>query len=235
MPKYKDLLLGFIAGDIIGSIYESSDGNKTEIKKFLRKDCKFTDDSVLTIATADALISKSNYSDTYREYYKYYPDRGYGKAFRVWAENEYAQAYGSYANGAAMRVAPIGIFHKNPTDVIIETLKATEVTHNHPEAIKSAIAVAYTANLIFHTALDKKEIRNQKLNIIMEDKSFYERVMTKVKDKYFTHLEEKSKKRKDMLNDIIAKLWEDRDRKENPTKYLKLDRKTKLKKIFNNE
>jgi len=164
MPKYKDLLLGFIAGDIIGSIYESSDGNKTEIKKFLRKDCKFTDDSVLTIATADALISKSNYSDTYREYYKYYPDRGYGKAFRVWAENEYAQAYGSYANGAAMRVAPIGIFHKNPTDVIIETLKATEVTHNHPEAIKSAIAVAYTANLIFHTALDKKEIRNFDVN-----------------------------------------------------------------------
>ena len=86
-----------------------------------------------------------------------------------------------------------------------------------------------------HIVEDKKEIRNQKLNIIMEDKSFYERVMTKVKDKYFTHLEEKSKKRKDMLNDIIAKLWEDRDRKENPTKYLKLDRKTKLKKIFNNE
>ena len=140
---YKDLLLGFIAGDIIGSIYESGPANDLIITKFLKKECKFTDDTVLTLATTASLLNNYDYAKAYRAYYKTFPDRGYGKAFRAWAENNYALAYGSHANGAAMRVAPIGIYHKNPLDAICETIKASSVTHNHPDAIRGAVAVAY--------------------------------------------------------------------------------------------
>src|SRR5205807_9232242 len=98
-------MLGAIAGDIIGSPYEAGTLKTTEFPLFSVRSCP-TDDSVLTVATADALLSGEPYDEIYRQYCRLYPNAGYGDAFKQWARHDDARPYNSWRNGAAMRASP---------------------------------------------------------------------------------------------------------------------------------
>lgn len=114
-------MLGAITGDIIGSVYEWNNIKTTEFELFSPR-CFFTDDSVLTIALADAILNDRNYADVMREYYRRYPDAGYGGMFHQWAQNPNAQAYNSWGNGAAMRISPVGYAFDSLDDVLKKPL-----------------------------------------------------------------------------------------------------------------
>jgi len=136
-------MLGAIAGDIIGSLYERNN-IKTKDFLFLHPNSSFTDDTVLTVAVADKLISSGSYGEKLKYYYNLYPSRGYGKMFRRWASSEIIEPYNSFGNGSAMRVSPISYAFNNIEEVLSEAKLSAEVTHNHPEGIKGAQAIAAT-------------------------------------------------------------------------------------------
>jgi ADP-ribosylglycohydrolase len=149
-------MIGAIAGDIIGSIYERHNIHRTDFPLF-GEGCRFTDDTVLTVATADAILGGGDYAAAYREYYRRYPERGYGPRFRKWAASDRQGPYGSLGNGSAMRVGPIGWAFETLEEVLDEARKSAEVTHDHPEGIKGAQAVA-AALFLARTGSSKDEI-----------------------------------------------------------------------------
>lgn len=136
-------MIGAIAGDIIGSPYESY-GNRIKTVEFplFSERSRFTDDSVLTVAVADCLLNKKNYASVFKEYVRNYKGRGYGKAFGKWAWSDCFKPYNSYGNGSAMRVSPIGYAFDDMEEVLEEAEKSAIVTHSHPEGIKGAKSVA---------------------------------------------------------------------------------------------
>jgi ADP-ribosylglycohydrolase len=152
-------MLGAIAGDIIGSVYEGRGLKTTEFPLF-SSHSTFTDDSVLTVATAEALLSVRPYAEVYRELGRRYPGAGYGGAFLQWIFTEGAGPYGSWGNGSAMRVSPIAWAHQCLADALTEAEKSASVTHNHPQGIKGAQAVA-TAVFLARTGSTKNEIRRE--------------------------------------------------------------------------
>jgi hypothetical protein len=140
-------LIGAIAGDIIGSIYEVSPIKSKDFPLFDRRSC-FTDDSVLTVAVADVIVHGGGYVERFRDYYRRYPDRGYGGGFHVWAQSSQPKPYGSYGNGSAMRVSPVGFAFHDLQTVLAEAKRSAEVTHDHPEGIKGAQAIAAAVYLV---------------------------------------------------------------------------------------
>ena len=151
-------MLGAIAGDIIGSRYEIKN-IKTKDFPLLNPDGIFTDDTVLTVAVADKLLNNGDYEEKFKSYYQRYSSRGYGKSFRSWAKGEIVGAYNSFGNGSAMRVSPISYAFNNLEEVLAEAKLSAEVTHNHPEGIKGAQAVAATVFLA-RTGTSKEEIKS---------------------------------------------------------------------------
>jgi len=149
-------MLGAIAGDIIGSVYE---WNRIKTKTFplFSPGCDFTDDSVLSIALAAAILNNEHYGILLKEYYRKYPDRGYGGAFHRWAKSSDNKPYNSWGNGAAMRISPVGFAFNNLEEVLKNAKVYTEITHNHPEGIKGAQATAASIFLA-RTGKSKKEI-----------------------------------------------------------------------------
>ena len=134
-------MLGAIAGDIIGSIYENYPSKSKDFPLFDWR-CRFTDDTVLTIAVADVILHGGDYGAGLRDYYWRYPDAGYGGLFRRWARSMDPQPYGSFGNGSAMRVSSIGYAFQSLDEVLREAKRSAEATHDHPEGIKGAQAVA---------------------------------------------------------------------------------------------
>ncbi len=134
-------MLGAIAGDVIGSRFEHAGIKSKDFVLFNRRST-FTDDTVHTVALADSLLHKVPYQDKLREYFHHYPTAGYGTRFRRWARASKPVPYGSYGNGSAMRVSPVAWFYDTLEDVLSEALRSAEVTHNHPEGIRGAQAVA---------------------------------------------------------------------------------------------
>ncbi len=134
-------MLGAIAGDIIGSVYEANPIKTTEFPLFSER-CRFTDDTVLTVATAHAILEGIGYADAYRAIARLFPHCGYGGSFQKWFRLDDSPAYGSYGNGSAMRVSPIGWAFDTADTVTGEAGKSASVTHNHPEGIKGAKATA---------------------------------------------------------------------------------------------
>lgn len=142
-------MLGAIIGDIAGSIYEF-DNVKTKNFSFLDEKCSFTDDTVLTVAVAKAiLLSQSdltqlaeNAKQCLWEFGRKYPNRGYGGSFYNWLKTQNPQPYNSFGNGSAMRVSPVGFFAQTEEEVRKFSLAVTAVTHNHPEGVKGAEAIA---------------------------------------------------------------------------------------------
>src|SRR5438132_449474 len=132
---------GAIAGDLIGSPYESGWLKSTEFPLF-SPDSRFTNDSVLTVATAEVLLDGGDYFEAYQRYFRMYPNAGFGSAFYEWAAAGRTEPYGSFGNGSAMRVSPIGMVFDTLEEVVQEAKRSAEVSHNHPEGIKGARAVA---------------------------------------------------------------------------------------------
>src|SRR5690625_2129104 len=139
-------MLGAITGDIIGSVYEF-DNIKTKDFPLFRDDCFLTDDTVLTMALAESILTGSSYLDLVLHYYRRYPDRGYGGRFRKWAEYGPHLPYNSWGNGAAMRVSPVGFAYDDLSLTLAKARESAEITHNHPEGIKGAQATAASIHL----------------------------------------------------------------------------------------
>jgi ADP-ribosylglycohydrolase len=152
-------LLGAIAGDIIGSAYEYNAPKSTEFELFT-SDSQITDDSILTIAVADAIVNGRSYLDSIREYALEYPNSGYGGMFRQWMHAEDPQPYNSFGNGSAMRVSPVGWAFSTLEETLREAEASAAVTHNHPEGIKGAQAVAL-AIFRARTGASKDDIRRE--------------------------------------------------------------------------
>jgi ADP-ribosylglycohydrolase len=134
-------MIGAIAGDFIGSIYEKHNIRILDFPLF-DEFCHFTDDTVLTVAVADCLLHGGNYAERFKAYYRLYPDVAYGPDFRRWAAREKTAPYRSIGNGAAMRASPIGLAMNDLESVLAEAKKSAEVTHNSLEGIGGAQAVA---------------------------------------------------------------------------------------------
>jgi ADP-ribosylglycohydrolase len=134
-------MLGAIAGDIIGSRYEHHNIRTKEFPLFDGR-CRFTDDTVHTVALAESLLSGRSFALLLKEYSRAYPAAGYGSSFQAWASGPSLAPYGSFGNGSAMRVSPVGWYFGDLETVLAEARKSAEVTHNHPEGVKGAQAVA---------------------------------------------------------------------------------------------
>jgi len=134
-------MIGAIAGDIIGSVYEYRP-IKTKNFPLFHPHCRFTDDSVLTIAIAHAILTGKSYMESVREIGKHYPDAGYGISFIQWLYSDNPKPYNSWGNGAAMRVSPVGFVFETEDEVLFQAQKSAEISHNHPEGIKGAQATA---------------------------------------------------------------------------------------------
>jgi len=138
-------MLGAIIGDIVGSRFEHHNYKGKDFE-LCHPDCSFTDDSVLTAAIADALLSGVDYAITLKNWFWHYPNAGYGHSFRRWTSGDMTAGYESFGNGSAMRVSPVAWFFHDLDSVLIEAKKSAAVTHNHSEGIKGAQA---TASAIF--------------------------------------------------------------------------------------
>lgn len=142
-------MIGAIIGDIVGSIYEFNN-IKTKDFELFSKRCFFTDDSVMTLAVAKAILECNNdYSNLDKLSIKYmqeigrnYPSCGYGLRFNKWMFSSNPEPYNSFGNGAAMRVSACGLVASSIEEVIMLSKKVTEVTHNHEEGIKGAEATS---------------------------------------------------------------------------------------------
>lgn len=152
-------MIGAIAGDIIGSVHEYG---RTKTKDFplFEQDCTFTDDSVLTVAVARAILTDGDYMKACLELGRRYPGAGYGGSFRNWLHSDDPRPYGSWGNGSAMRVSPVGFAFDTVDDVLREAARTAEFTHSHPEGIKGAQATAL-AVFLARTARDKGLIRSE--------------------------------------------------------------------------
>ena len=152
-------MIGAIIGDIAGSIYE---WNPIKTKDFplLPEKCFFTDDTVLTVAIAESIVSNSSYLQSVRKIGARYPNSGYGGSFRKWLYSQVTEPYNSWGNGSAMRVSPVGFVFDTKEDVLREAKNTSIITHDHPEGIKGAQATAL-AVFLARTGHSKDDIRKQ--------------------------------------------------------------------------
>jgi ADP-ribosylglycohydrolase len=150
-------MIGAIAGDIIGSVHEANPIKTTDFPLFTEFS-RFTDDTVLTIATAYALMTGLDYAKAYRQFGRAYPRAGYGGTFINWLKLDKAPPYNSWGNGSAMRISPVGFAFGSIKNVLREAKKSAVVTHNHPNGIKGAQATAL-AVFMGRQGKSKEEIR----------------------------------------------------------------------------
>lgn len=139
-------MLGAIIGDIVGSVYEFDNLRSKQFELF-GPHTNFTDDTVCTIAVADALISRRDPAKALRDWCGRYPGRGYGGMFAGWIRNPRVGPYQSFGNGSAMRVSPAGLLGTTVDNTIELADRVTKVTHNHPEGMKGARATAVAIRL----------------------------------------------------------------------------------------
>ena len=136
-------MIGAIAGDIIGSIYEWNN-IKTKDFPLFGEGCSFTDDTVCTIAVADWLMNEGNLSDILSDYVSRYPNAGYGAMFGEWARKQDREPYNSWGNGSAMRASPVMYVARDEQELLDLAEQSSTVTHSHPDGIAGAQATALT-------------------------------------------------------------------------------------------
>lgn len=152
-------IIGGIIGDIVGSFYESHSYKSTDIALFTKR-TRFTDDTVMTIAVADWLVNGVSLQVAMPNWGNKYPTRGYGGMFRQWLfYSEDRKPYNSFGNGSGMRVSPCGYYGNSMEEVLELAKQSAEVTHNHPEGIKGAQAIA-AAIFLARQHTSKEEIRD---------------------------------------------------------------------------
>ncbi|NLV16703.1 MAG: ADP-ribosylglycohydrolase [Syntrophomonadaceae bacterium] len=174
-------MLGAIIGDIVGSRFEFNNHKSKDFELFT-EDCSITDDSIMTIAIAGAILAcESDWERLGQQAVKYmqgigrkYPNCGFGGMFRHWVFSGAPQPYGSFGNGAAMRVSPCGFIAQTEEEAILLSRRVTEVTHNHEEGLKGAEATV-VAIFMAREGATKKEIRRRigrdyyKLDFTLDD------------------------------------------------------------------
>jgi ADP-ribosylglycohydrolase len=157
-------MIGALLGDIVGSIYEHNPIKTTQFE-FFGAGCRYTDESVLTVAVANAINSSEGYQYNIRKYAKNYPDvpGGYGTNFKFWLYTGGSEPYNSLGIGPAARVSPIGWAFDNLQITLNEAEKSVLATHAHPEAVKAAKAVAHAIYMgrTGHSPADVKKIMNE--------------------------------------------------------------------------
>ena len=137
-------MLGAILGDIAGSKYEFNNTFDYDFEMF-GKGCDFTDDTICTVAIADAILNGRSYQESLLDWCRRYPSPkgAYGGRFAGWIRSLNPQPYNSFGNGSAMRVSPVAWLFDDLSQVLEEAEKTALPTHNHPEGIKGAKAVAH--------------------------------------------------------------------------------------------
>ena len=160
-------MIGSIIGDIVGSVYEFTPNNiKTKQFEFFNPNGSYTDDSILTFATADWLLHGGEVAHYYSKYGEKYPwpMGGYGGGFKLWLIRSIRQQdyrpYNSCGNGSAMRVGPVGWAFDTIEGILAKAKESAECTHNHPEGIKGAQATTLAIMMARH-GCDKNEIRSE--------------------------------------------------------------------------
>lgn len=156
-------MLGALAGDIIGSVYEFYGTKSTEFDLFSDAS-RFTDDSVMTLAVAKWLLEDEAHTLHYliycmQELGNEHPYAGYGGMFRGWLSEDNPQPYNSWGNGAGMRVSPVGLYAKTLDEALALAALTASVTHNHPEGVKGAQAIA-TSVFLAKEGKSKQEIKD---------------------------------------------------------------------------
>ncbi|MBN1829011.1 MAG: ADP-ribosylglycohydrolase family protein [Deltaproteobacteria bacterium] len=152
-------MLGAISGDIIGSVFEHQPVKTTEFPLF-SNESTYTDDTVLTVAVAEAILKGVDYGLVIRSYGRKYPNAGYGIRFYDWLHDPNPRPYSSWGNGSAMRVSPIGFAFGTVDEVLREARRSAEITHNHPEGIKGAQSVAL-AVFLARSGAAKEDIKKE--------------------------------------------------------------------------
>lgn len=137
-------IIGAILGDISGSQYEYCKPNNLDYKKceLFTDNCYFTDDTVMTLATKEAIQKEIPFEVSYRKYGKKYPNAGYGGMFDTWLRRSNGKPYNSFGNGSAMRVSYVVDSAKTQEQLIHLATISANCTHNHPEGIKGAVVTA---------------------------------------------------------------------------------------------
>jgi ADP-ribosylglycohydrolase len=164
LEEYQNEFLGLavrgaIVGDIIGSAFEGQRVGTQDFRLF-SGNSRFTDDTVLTLAIAEAILTGEDYGTMLKRYGRLYPYAGYGRHFGMWLWSNDMIPYNSFGNGSAMRVSSIGVAFNNKKEVLREAKRTAEVTHNHPEGIKGAQAVALAVHMASRRH-DKESIKNE--------------------------------------------------------------------------
>lgn len=156
-------MLGAIIGDIVGSRFEFNPTNDYGFE-FFGEGCSFTDDTVCTIAVADAILRCRDYGGSIHEWCRRYPDPkgGYGGRFRKWVMSDVPRPYGSFGNGSAMRVSPVAWWFGSGAGMCEEAAASAACTHNHPSGIDGARAVALAVR-------DCHRLREKKGSVTRED------------------------------------------------------------------
>lgn len=150
-------MIGAIAGDVIGSFYEAFPTKETDFPLF-HEDCRFTDDTVLSVAVADRILHGGDLVDKLHTYFHEYPQAGYGMSFIRWAGYRHREPYNSWGNGSAMRVCLVGFAFDSLDVVLTRAKESARVTHNHVEGIRGAQATA-SAIFMARNGQDKSEIK----------------------------------------------------------------------------
>lgn len=173
-------MLGAIIGDMVGAPFEFDRGNKSKEFQLFSGYSHWTDDSVMTIAVAEALLSvekdaedeaiRTSVIEHMRKWGKAYPYAGYGTGFSEWLDSDNPKPYGSYGNGSAMRVSSVGWLYDDLERTQDVASLTADVTHNHVEGIKGAEAVA-AAIFLARTGSSKAEMSNLNADMICRERA----------------------------------------------------------------
>lgn len=152
-------MLGAIIGDIVGSRFEFGPAPEKGFKLFT-DECNYTDDTICTIAIADAIMNKRGYGEALHDWCRRYPVPmgGYGSRFHDWVESDDPKPYGSFGNGAAMRVSAVAWLYSDYQDVKEQSVETARPTHNHPEGLKGAQCIATLAYWLRTCRITKDEV-----------------------------------------------------------------------------
>lgn len=158
-------MIGAIIGDIVGSRFEFNNTSRMDFDLFT-PECDYTDDTICTVAIADAVLNGKSYKDSLLEWCRKYPHPkgAYGGSFSAWINSANPQPYNSFGNGSAMRVSPVGWLFTSQEQVLLEAKRSAEVSHDHTEGIKGAQCIA---DLIYQmrTGMIKKPIGGRSITL----------------------------------------------------------------------
>ena len=187
---FRNPVLGAICGDMIGVPYEWYSKNHLTVPKDFKlwsSESKFSDDTVMTLAVADWLL-KGTYSstdliDSIQKFGRKYPRAGYGGLFRNWLKEDHPKPYGSYGNGSAMRVSPVGCWFLSSEAVLEKAKDSALVSHNHPEGIKGAQVVAEAIHILLNSSPEDYSLSELTGYLIsLSEGSYNFRTPTKIKE-----------------------------------------------------